>query len=77
MTMSKSPFWGVPMDEDVLERIGRRNLARVDEAIEKLGGAWVFARTRRPQPHPPQAIVIQGCTYDNFLPGDIVLDEAP
>ena len=59
MTMSKSPFWGLPMDEQVLEEIGRRNQARVGEVIDKLGGAWVFARTRRPQPFPPQACAPQ------------------
>jgi hypothetical protein len=65
VTMSKSPFWGVPMDEQVLGEIGRRNRARVDEAIGRLGGAWVFARTRRPQPHPPQAFRVEHCIVVN------------
>jgi hypothetical protein len=78
VTMSKSPFWGVPMDEQVLGEIGRRNRARVDEVIEKLGGAWVFARTRRPQPHPPQAIVIvKDCVYADSGDGFKMISSAP
>ncbi len=44
---SPSPFWKVPMTSEVMEELAFRNEQKREEAIEKLGGKWVLASTRR------------------------------